>query len=92
MRGRRIRGLEDLRLETSAFKVLCYLSFRKGPLKPSEIAEGLGEKPSTVRARLAELKGAGLVASTPQGYVSRVTPYDILMKLYRVLKEELGGV
>jgi len=90
--SRRFKGFDELSLETSAFKVLCYLSFREGPLRPSEIAEGLGEKPSTVRARLAELKGAGLVSSTPQGYVSNVTPYDILMKLYRVLKEELGGV
>lgn len=90
--SRRFRGLDELGLETSAFKVLCYLSFREGPLKPSQIAEELGEKPSTVRARLAELKGAGLISSTPKGYVSNVSPYDILMRLYRVLKEELGGV
>lgn len=86
--GRR-KGLDALRLETSAFKILCYLSFREGGLKPSQIAEGMGEKASTVRARLTELKGAGLVSATPDGYVSNLIPYDILMKLYREIKKEL---
>jgi len=84
------RGLEELGLKTSAFKVLCYLSFREGGLKPSQIAEGVGEKASTVRARLTELKGAGLISATPSGYVSNLNPYDILMKLYRGIKRELG--
>lgn len=87
----RRKGLDALGLRTSAFKVICYLSFREGGLKPSQIAEGVGEKSSTVRARLTELKGAGLVSATPEGYVSNLTPYDILMKLYRDIKEELRG-
>jgi len=39
-----------------------------------------------VRARLAELKKQGLVEAKPEGYYSVVTPYDIVMKLYRDLK------
>jgi DNA-binding IclR family transcriptional regulator len=79
---------EALGLDTSAFKVLCYLSFSDSPLKPSEISKGTGEKPSTVRARLAELKNDGLVEATPHGYASALRPYDILMKLYREIKKE----
>jgi predicted transcriptional regulator len=82
--------LDALKLETSAFKVICYLSFKNAALKPSKIAEGVGEKPSTVRARLTELKNAGLVIATPDGYVSALQPYDILMKLYRDIKQDSG--
>ncbi|MCW3979686.1 MAG: helix-turn-helix domain-containing protein [Candidatus Bathyarchaeota archaeon] len=80
--------LDALKLDTSAFRVLCYLSFKEAALKPSQIAERIGEKPSTVRARLTELKDAGLVRATPGGYVSALNPYDILMKLYRDIKRE----
>lgn len=83
--------LDALKLDTSAFRVLCYLSFKEAALKPSLIAERIGEKPSTVRARLTELKVAGLVRSTPGGYVSVLNPYDILMKLYRDIKKESSG-
>jgi predicted DNA-binding transcriptional regulator len=83
------KGLDEVRLNTSAFKVLCYLSFTDEAHKPSEIAKGLGEKASTVRARLTELKKAGLVSSTSSGYISNLTSYDILMKLYKEIKEEL---
>jgi len=85
------KELDDLKLETSAFKILCYLSFKEAPLKPSEIAVGIGVTASTIRARLTELKKAGLVSSTSDGYVSNLTPYDILMKLYRDIKEESRG-
>ena len=85
----RIRKLMELKLDTSAFKVLCFLSFKERAFKPSEIAEGVYEKPSTVRARLTELKEADLIAATPEGYVSRLTPYDMLMKLYRQIETEL---
>ncbi len=74
-------NLADLDPKTSAFKVLVYLTFKDKPLKPLEITKGLGEKGSTVRARLAELKKHGLVESTNDGYISHVTTYDILMKL-----------
>jgi DNA-binding IclR family transcriptional regulator len=67
---------------TSAFKILVYLTFKDQPLKPIEIARGLGENSSTVRARLAELNKAGLVDNTGDGYVSNLTFYDILMRLY----------
>ena len=87
----RLKGLDELGLETSAFKVLVYLSFREAPLRPSEIAEGVRGRSSTIRARLTELKKAGLVSATSDGYISNLTPYDILMKLYREIKEELRG-
>lgn len=80
--------LDALKLETSAFKVICYLSFKEEAVKPAKIAEGIGEKPSTVRARLTELKNAGLVIATPDGYVSALNPYHILMKLYRDIKQD----
>lgn len=83
-----VEKLGSLKPETSAFKVICYLSFKDAAMKPSEIAEGIGEKPSTVRARLAELKNDGLVIATPQGYLSALTPYDILMKLYRDIRQD----
>lgn len=85
------KDLDELKLETSAFKVLCYLSFRMAPLRPMEIANAVKEKSSTVRARLTELRKAGLVSATSDGYTSNLTPYDILMKLYRDIKEEFGG-
>ncbi len=75
--------LDSLKLRTSAFKVLCFLAFKDGALKPSEIAKSIGEKPSTVRARLTELKASGLVELRPGGWVSAVRPYDILMKMYQ---------
>jgi predicted transcriptional regulator len=83
--------LEALNLETSAFKVLCYLSFKDAPLKPAEIAKGVDVKPSTVRARLAELKKTGLVESVSGGYISALRPYDILMKMYRDILREKSG-
>jgi hypothetical protein len=43
-----------------------------------------------VRARLAEMKEKGLVTQSSSGYISAVNPYDILMKLYRVIKKESG--
>ena len=83
--------LDDLKLDTSAFRILCYLSFKDVPMKPGEIAREIEQNPSTVRARLTELKNKGLVVSKPQGYVSTLVPYDILMKLYRDIKKETGG-
>lgn len=85
----RLKKLDDIGIETSAFKVLCLLSFNNKPLKPLEIAEWISEKPSTVRARLSELKEYDLVLSTPDGYLSKLNQYDVLMKLYRELKKEL---
>ena len=82
--------LDGLKLDTAAFQVLSYLTFRGAPLKPSRIAEGTNLKPSTVRARLAEMKDKGLVTQSSAGYQSAVNPYDILMKLYRVIKKESG--
>ncbi len=48
--------LEGLKLDTAAFKVLSYLTFRGAPIKPSQIAGGTNLNPSTVRARLTEMK------------------------------------
>lgn len=75
--------LEALKLETSAFKVLCFLTFKEARYKPGQIANAIGEKPSTVRARLTELKNMGLVEPGAGGYSTTVTPYDILMKIHR---------
>lgn len=85
------KKLDNLKLDTSAFQILTYLSFKDIPIKPGDIAKNIGQNPSTVRARLTELKMAGLVISDPQGYVSTLNPYDILMKLYRDIKKETSG-
>ena len=77
--------LDQLEPDTSAYKILCHLAFRGSILKPQEIAEALKENGSTVRARLTELKKQGLVDSRPDGYMAVVTPYDLIMKLYRDL-------
>jgi hypothetical protein len=36
------------------------------------------------------MKDKGLVTQGSAGYLSAVNPYDILMKLYRVIKNESG--
>ena len=77
--------LDQLEVKTSAYKILCHLAFRGTILKPQEISEALRENGSTVRARLAELKKQGLVEARPDGYVSVVTPYELIMKVYRDL-------
>ena len=85
----RTEKLDEMEPETSAFKIITVLAFKDTPLKPSEISEILGEKSSTVRARLSELRQKGLVESTPDGYVSIPNVYDIVMKLYRDLKNQI---
>jgi DNA-binding IclR family transcriptional regulator len=80
--------LDQIEPETSAYKILCHLAFRGSVLKPQEIAKALGENGSTVRARLAEFKKQGLVEAKPEGYVAIVTPYDLIMKLYRDLNKK----
>jgi len=75
--------LAEIDPNTSAFKILVYLTFKDQPMKPIEIARGLGENSSTVRARLAELSKGGLVNNTNEGYVSNLTSYDILIRLYK---------
>ena len=81
-----VKKLCDIKIETSAFKILCFLAFKESHFKPSMIAESIGENPSTVRARLAELKNSGLVMAGPDGYKSVLNPYDILMKLFGEIK------
>ena len=78
--------LDVLDPKTSAYKILCHLTFKGTFLKPSEIASSLGENSSTVRARLAELKKQGLVESKPEGYISLISPYDIIFKIYKDIK------
>jgi len=75
--------LSEIDPDTTTFKILVFLTFKDKPMKPIEIAHGLGENGSTVRARLAELRKSGLVENTSEGYVSRLTSYDILMRLYK---------
>jgi len=81
-----MKKLDELDPETSAFKILVYLTFKDNAMRPAEIARGLGLKGSSVRARLAELKKSGLVEQAEGGYASSVTSYDIIMKLYRGLR------
>ena len=75
--------LAEIDPSTSAFKILVYLTFKDRPMKPIEIAKGLGENGSTVRARLAELTKRGLVENTNDGYITQITSYDILMRLFK---------
>jgi Mn-dependent DtxR family transcriptional regulator len=75
--------LAEIDPTTSAFKIIVYLTFKDQPMKPIEIARGLGKNGSTVRARLAELNKQGLVDNTNDGYVSNLTSYDILMRLFK---------
>ena len=75
--------LAEIDPSTSAFKILVYLTFKDKPMKPIEIAKGLGENGSTVRARLAELNKRGLVDNTNDGYITNLTSYDILMRLFK---------
>lgn len=77
------KKLSSISPSTTAFKILVYLTFKDQQMKPAEIASELSENGSTVRARLAELKRKKLVLNKPGGYLSCVTSYDILMKLYR---------
>jgi DNA-binding IclR family transcriptional regulator len=77
------KALKELDPGTLAFKVLVYLTFKDHPMKPIDISRGLGENSSSVRARLAELKQAGLVENTSEGYVASTTSYDVLMKLFK---------
>jgi Mn-dependent DtxR family transcriptional regulator len=78
-----IPKLDKIDPETLAFKLLIFLTFKDEPMRPVDISDALEEKGSSVRARLAELKKEGLVESTNDGYISNVTSYDVLMKLYR---------
>lgn len=78
--------LAEMDPETSAFKILVFLTFKDTAMRPVDIADELNEKGSTVRARLAEMRKDGLVESVEGGYVSSVTSYDIIMKLYRGLR------
>jgi DNA-binding IclR family transcriptional regulator len=80
--------LDQLEPATSAYKILCHLAFRGSVLKPQEIAEELRENGSTVRARLAELKKQGLVEAKTEGYIAIVTPYDLILKLYRDMERK----
>jgi DNA-binding IclR family transcriptional regulator len=77
--------LDALEPQTSAYKILCHLAFKGTILKPAEIATALGENGSTVRARLSELKKNGFVDQRPEGYLSLISPYDIILKIYRDL-------
>ena len=75
--------LAEIDPSTSAFKILVYLTFKDKPMKPIEISKGLGENGSTVRARLAELNKRGLVDNTNDGYITNLTSYDVLMRLFK---------
>ena len=78
--------LDLLDPKTSAYKVLCHLAFTGKMLKPAEIASALGENGSTVRARLTELKKNGLIDQGSEGYISLISPYDLIMKIYKDLR------
>lgn len=90
MKNEILDELSKLSVSSSAFKILCYLTFKERQFKPKEIAEELKAKPASVRARLSELSEKNLVTSGSKGYTSKVKPYDILMKIYDELRK--GGV
>lgn len=70
---------------TSQFKILVFLSFR-GDSKPSEIADGIGMPPGTVRPALRSLLEAGLVQQSEDGsYSTGISFTDIISDLYRRL-------
>ena len=75
--------LAEMDPETLAFKIMTFLTFKDEPMRPIDISRELNEKGSSVRARLAELKKDNLVESTGEGYISKMTSYEILMKLFR---------
>jgi len=64
---------------------------QRGRIKALQISQGTGEKPSTVRARLTELKNAGLVVAKQGGYISALTPYDMLMKFHGEVLKKMKG-
>jgi|GEM_PF-907840 len=84
-----LKTLRSLGVKTSAFKILCYLTFSQREVKPAEISEKLKMKSGTVRARLSELKEAELVKVMSDGYVSNIQPYDILTRIYDDIRKEI---
>lgn len=84
-----LEALNSLGVRTSAFKILCYLTFNQEEVKPSEISDRLGIKAGTVRARLSELKEAKLVRVLRNGYVSNTLPYDIIMRIDKEIRKEI---
>lgn len=87
MKEKVLEELSKLSMLSSSFKILCHLTFRGRPFKPKEIADELGVKPASVRARLSELCKRNLVMLGSEGYTSVVKPYDVLMKLYNDLRK-----
>lgn len=88
----KLEALHSLGVTTSAFKILCYLTFNQKEAKPSEISEGLDMKAGTVRARLSELKERELVRTLNTGYISNIQPYDIIIRIYEELRKEMKEV
>lgn len=84
-----LETLNSLGVRTSAFKILCYLTFNQKGMKPSEISESLVMKAGTVRARLSELKEGELVRVMSDGYVSNIQPYDIILRVYNEIRKEI---
>jgi len=82
--------LDSLGIETSAFKILCHLTFSHKEVKPAEISDKLSMKPGTVRARLSELKEAKLVSMDGDGYISNLTAYDIITKVYKQTRKDIS--
>jgi predicted DNA-binding transcriptional regulator len=84
-----LKTLKSLGVRTSAFEILCYLTFIQMEVKPGEISEKLKMKPGTVRARLSELKEAELVSVVSDGYISKIQPYDIILRIYEEIRKEI---
>ena len=91
MKGKVVEELLKLDVSSLSFQILCHLTFRERSFKPKEIAEELEVNPSSVRARLSELRSKGLVALSSKGYTSTVRPYDILMKIREDVRKEVRG-
>ena len=74
--------VNKISFKTTKFKVLVYLSF-KGPSHPSEISEGTGISPGTVRPTLRTLLNMGYIEQGEDGLYNSVVPFtDIISHLY----------
>ena len=76
------RAITDLGADTSAFKILAYLSFRGGCL-PGQIVDETGMPAGTVRPALRTLLSKGFVIQSEDWtYNSKIPFTEIISDLY----------
>jgi DNA-binding IclR family transcriptional regulator len=83
------RAITELGADTSAFKILTYLSFRCGSL-PAQIVDEMGMPAGTVRPALRTLLTKAFVIQSEDGtYKSKIAFTEIISDLYtRSLKRK----